>query len=545
MQQIRLPHFLAGLLAVAVALGAWAFYEAQRQRTETAEALIAEAGLLSEALGPGLLAAASAVREVDELVIWKLLDNAHLVADWQRSGGLREQQLERILTRNGLDAIVTLDSAGGLVSAVGDSVPQEILAQLGELWRGEVEDLVLGTSVEEGVEHLGVATAIGGGGAVVVRIHALSARTLVRRLGVKNLLRRLTRTPSVLYLEYQSPETGAGVVAAWDDGPLPPARDRPELLTPLRGRAVFEVTLPLEVAAGERAWLRVGLDGAPLERAATAAAQRTLFVSIVFVGFALVALGLAYLLRLRAEERQAATLRIAAAERARTRSERLAAAGLLTAGLAHEVRSPLNAIGLSAQRLERKARVGPDGEDVAGFAGAIRREVARLEGILRSFLELARPAAEVRERVALEQLLRDVQGLLQAEAAAHAVRLEEPRGAASARVDRQALQRARINLLRNAIPASPAGERVECRLEQDGERIQIRIRDHGRGIAAEMAEKLFTAFATDRAGGTGLGLALVLRVAEEHGGECRLQNHPQGGAVATLTIGRGLEDEER
>ncbi len=543
MQKIRFPHFLAGLLALALLLGSWTLYEAQRQRRETAEALVAEAALLSGALGPGLIAAASAMREVDELIVWKLLDNAHLIADWSASGALGPADLERTLARNGLDAIVILGRGGEPVVAVGDSVPPEVLSELGELCRGEVDDLVLGTSVEAGIEHLAVATAIAGGGAVVVRIHALSARTLVQRLGVENLLRRLTRTAPVLYLEYRPSAAGSTIAAVWDDGPLPPPWDSPGRVHPLRGRSVFECTMPLEVAAGERAQLRVGLDGAPLEHAAAAAAQRTLLVGIVFIGFALVAVAIAYLLRAQAQERAAAAQRIARAEGAQRRSERLAAAGLLTAGLAHEVRSPLNAIGLSAQRLERKAREWSDGEEAGRFAAGIRREVRRLEAVLRSFLELARPLAEEWRMTDLQVLVAAAQATVQAEAEAAGVEVLEARGEARAVVDGQALQRALINLLRNAIQASSAGGRVECEISATTDFATIRIRDHGRGIAPEMADKLFEAFASNRANGTGLGLALVLRVAEEHGGECHLRNHPEGGAEATLAVKRRLEEE--
>jgi signal transduction histidine kinase len=89
------------------------------------------------------------------------------------------------------------------------------------------------------------------------------------------------------------------------------------------------------------------------------------------------------------------------------------------------------------------------------------------------------------------------------------------------------------------VEASPTGSSVEVRVGEEGGGVTIRVLDRGSGIDEENATQLFDAFVTTRAGGTGLGLAQVKRVSEEHGGRCSLARREDGGAEAILWVPRG------
>lgn len=518
------------LLLIGVALFGWAAWEARRQRREIEAALTAEAALLARSLGPGLSAATNAARELDEIILWKLLDNARLLAELFATGAASEDRLAEIAEANGLDTVVILDRIGRPVIDLGEAVELDFDQVASGVLDGRADEVILGVTVDEEIEHVGVVVAVPGGGAVLVRIEASTAKTFAQRLGVENLLRNLVGTGSVLYLSYRELPGPTLVEAAWDGGEVPPPTTA-GTVRPVRDRSIFEVRLDVAAPAGREAELRVGLDGSSLAREAAGAARRTILVGILLAAFGLTATAFATVSRLRSIERQESTRRVAEAEAARRRSERLAAAGALTAGLAHEVRSPLNAISLAAQRLERRL----DGQvEPQGMATHIRGEVVRLDGVLREFLELASPATEGREKTDLAELAGQVLELLEAEAESASVMFQEVEGEATCEVDARAIRRAMINLTRNAVQASPAGGRVDVVVGLlDGE-VSIRVLDEGPGPGSELADRVFDPFVTGRAEGTGLGLALVRRVAEEHGGTAVLRPRESGGSEAEI-----------
>ena len=536
MRGLRIVVLAAVLLGFGLLLTGWATFEARRQRQATEAALTESASLLATALGPGLVAASAAVRELDEIVSWKLLDNARLFAALGLTGRTSFAELERLAEDNGLDSVVFVDSRGETEFAAGEALDPALVAETGDILSGRTEELILGSSRDPAAEHIAAAVARPEGGAVMVRLEAWAARTFARRLGVENLLTQLVGTGGVLYLAYREGAYGLAAGASWDGLPAPPPDETGQRLRPLRGRSAFEVEVPLEALPGQgEAVLRVGLDGAPLERAAAAAMRRTLLVTIVLAAFAVAATAFAALSRLRAREREEAAGRLAEAEAARLRSERLAVAGALAAGLAHEVRSPMNAIGLEAQRLQRQL---PEGDERHESARRVHEEVRRLEGILREFLELANPVSDRQQEVDLGALAREVCELLAAEAEECGVSLEAPAGALLVEADTAAIRRATINLVRNAMQASSDGGRVRVEIDEDGDRVLLRVSDEGTGIDPELAGRVFDAFVTGRPTGTGLGLSLVRRVAEEHGGSIELTNRPQGGALAVLAVPR-------
>lgn len=521
-----------GLVVMAGLLFGWTVQEARRQRVALEEALTKEASLLADSLGPGLIAASNASRELDELILWKLLDNARLIGALYAAGSATRPDLEQLLEANGLDSIVIIEPTGDTLW-IGEIFDESTLDDLAPLIDGEAEDLVLGSTMQHSIQHLAAAARIEEGVVVLVRVEWSTAYTFTRRFGVENLLLDLLGTGAVLYLSYLEEPGSLLVEGAWNGGPVPVLLEGGGLRT-VYGKPIFEVNMALEAPAGSSANLRVGLDGSPLVAAARQTVARSLVTGLILAALAFAGTGLAFVSHYRSLERKQAVAKLAALETAKQRSQRLAAAGALTAGLAHEVRSPLNAIGLAAQRLERKL------PDTAGgtrqMATGIGREVRRLEGVLRTFLDLASPVSGDRECVELSSIATEVVQLLEAEAEAEMVQLEPVRGSAVAMVDREAMRRALINLVRNAIQASPPDNRVSVSIASTNDQVQICVGDQGKGVAAEIADRVFDPFVTGRDAGTGLGLALVKRVVEEHGGTISLESSDRPGTLARIKL---------
>jgi two-component system sensor histidine kinase CreC len=219
--------------------------------------------------------------------------------------------------------------------------------------------------------------------------------------------------------------------------------------------------------------------------------------------------------------------------------------------LAHELKSPLAAIRGAAELLRE-----PMPEDTRNkFTGNIEEQTRRAQSMIDRLLELSnlerRGALERSEEVDLVALVRAVSDELLPAAETKRVRLAFDLPArAVASGDPFLLHRALANLLRNATEFSPAEGSIEIALEQQRNRWELSVRDHGPGLPAYAVGRVFDRFYslprpdTGRKS-TGLGLAFVKEVAALHGGSVSLDNHPQGGALARLTLPRERSFVER
>jgi signal transduction histidine kinase len=230
--------------------------------------------------------------------------------------------------------------------------------------------------------------------------------------------------------------------------------------------------------------------------------------------------------------------RVRTLERALTRQERLAALGHLGAGVAHEVRNPLNAISMGIQRLQVEFSPVEGEEEFRHLCTIIRGEVARLNGIVQEFLQLARAPTLQREPAALETLLHEVASLMEAEANVHAVslQLKVPAGLPPLVVDRQQLKQALINLILNAIQATPSGGAVQVTAEAEAETVCLWIIDSGSGIAPELLDRIFDPYFTTKPDGSGLGLPIALRIIQAHGGTLEVANAIGGGTRVAVRL---------
>jgi signal transduction histidine kinase len=222
-------------------------------------------------------------------------------------------------------------------------------------------------------------------------------------------------------------------------------------------------------------------------------------------------------------------------------AERLAYVGTLAAGLAHEIRNPLNSLNLNMQMLEEDMPPDTGGDTGRRLLAITRAEIGRLERLVSEFLLYARPRPlQLAETPAIDLLLA-VRDLLAAEIArVHAsVRLVDESYEASVRVDAEQIQQLLLNLLQNALGSTEGtGRAPELTLfaRREGERVEIEVRDNGRGIAPGDRQRIFDAFYSTRKGGTGLGLAIALRIARAHGGALTVDSDLDLGSKFVLSL---------
>jgi signal transduction histidine kinase len=215
------------------------------------------------------------------------------------------------------------------------------------------------------------------------------------------------------------------------------------------------------------------------------------------------------------------------------RRESLAVVGEMAAGLAHEIRNPVGAIRGAAQVLCDERDAGRARE----MLEVIEEETARLGRVVGEFLDYARPGTQRREAVDLAELARRTLRL--AEAAGNGIRtsVQVEAGVPCTVGDPDQLLRAMTNLVRNAREAAGPDGLLKIRVAREGEaRVAIRFEDNGPGIPPEIVRDLFKPFQTTKRGGTGLGLALVQRVIETHGGKVQVEGRLGRGAAFTLVL---------
>ena len=233
-------------------------------------------------------------------------------------------------------------------------------------------------------------------------------------------------------------------------------------------------------------------------------------------------------------------------ERRTARAEALATMGELTAGLAHEIRNPLNAAKLQLEVLSRSAgKVREPGlaATIRERARIVQQEIARLATMLDEFLILARPRVLESEAFDIVGLIEEVQALEQPVADQEGIRIEAvpPHDARHrARGDRAKVKQVLVNLIANAIEAirgtgDVGSIRIETELLGDGF-VAISVIDSGPGISEVARERVFEPFYTTKDAGTGLGLSVAKRIVEMHGGTISIDAHEEGGTVARFTL---------
>ena len=231
------------------------------------------------------------------------------------------------------------------------------------------------------------------------------------------------------------------------------------------------------------------------------------------------------------------------AEERAVRAERMAALGRLATGLAHEIRNPLGSIAGSIQLLQTAS--GLDAEE-RKLCSIIQSEAARLNDLVTDMLDLARPRKPNIAQVDVVPIVHDVVELTSASGRAVSdvkIELDVEFERLTILADAAQLRQLMWNLIRNAVQASAAGDAVTVRLHRDGTHAQLSVVDRGVGIDAASQENLFDAFFTTRSHGTGVGLAVVKRIADEHGFVVKVESAQGEGATFRVDLGPTRELE--
>lgn len=554
MRRAAIPVLVS--LAVGLAIVALVGLDYAATRQELLALLREQAATVRETLAAAARSnqAASAVAAAQ--LRERLLESARFLRDLEDQRPLRQADLDRLTTRSGLFRVAVFSAAGERqLSAGGGPGP----GGGGPGWRGGghvVEQLLTGAQDEvvTGIhaargrpgDRLAAGVRRPGGGAIVVTVDASAVADLQRSASLHALLEDVTRhAPEVAYtvLESDGQQVAHGELPAqpWP-GAGPDGRAERELR--VAGRPVLELLAPVPLGEGPPASLRLGLRLDGLQRA-----ERRLLTRLAASLLALaLLLTLAFGVTVLRRRYGALSERHARAQEALRRRDRLAAMGEMAASVAHEIRNPLNAIAMSAQRLRREwdtAGAGSEGEreERRELLDVLAAETRRIDAKVQQFLDFARPPVLRRGPVALGEWAGALVEARRPLAESREVSLEADLGqAGEAQVDAEQLRQALDNVLRNAIEAAPAGGRVRVTARSLAREHVLEVSDTGPGIPPEALPRLFDLYFTTKPEGTGVGLAITQQVVAAHGGTVEVDSRPGQGARFTLRLPRAAED---
>jgi signal transduction histidine kinase len=327
-------------------------------------------------------------------------------------------------------------------------------------------------------------------------------------------------------------------------------------------RAVARVTISLERELAEIEWTRnliVGLGGLALLAGCGVAAWQAHTVTrplgALLQGARDIAAGdlakriathgaaevdlLAAAFNRMAESLEARIAELKGAQDEVVRKTRLAAIGEIAAVMAHETRNPLGAVSNCVQILRKHARLSPEDAEVLDI---IKGETDRLTAIVSDFLSYGRPRAPVFQAVDVDDCIDGVLRLLQRdERCTPGIKVERDLAVSPAlvRADPSQLRQVFWNVFQNAVQAmGDAGVLTVATRREDGF-VRVTVRDTGRGIPESEMSRVFEPFQTGRAGGMGLGLAIVRRIVDDHGGRASLQSVPGAGTSVLIELPHG------
>jgi signal transduction histidine kinase len=217
------------------------------------------------------------------------------------------------------------------------------------------------------------------------------------------------------------------------------------------------------------------------------------------------------------------------------RREQLATLGEAAAVLAHEIRNPLGIIKTSSQVLRMKSALPPEGEKLVGF---VLEEVGRIDHLVQELLDFARPRILLRRPVDVALELGNTLSFAAHDLQHRHISVQsagQPR-TFIIQADAEQLHQVFLNIILNAMDAMPKGGTLTTQVEREGDVVLVSIADTGMGIDPEVRERLFEPFVTTKPRGTGLGLARVRHIIEQHGGTVLCESEPGAGTCFTLRL---------
>jgi len=383
-------------------------------------------------------------------------------------------------------------------------------------------------------------------GTIILALDRDSLRYWGTRVSVEKAMEKLGEGQGMVYLTVRDKKA----MPLGNTGELPPEWEKEDPLFPkiiagavtfesrkvsFGGKSLLEIVAPFRLGGEIAGIVRVGLERGNTDQILDEN-RRNMFVFLSFV--VLIALLSMWLLYHNQNRHLAGVVEMT---RQLEKAERLSSLGQLAAGVAHEIRNPLNAISMASQRLKREYM--PEDEEknkeFGTMTGVIRDEIRRLNGIIEEFLTFSKSRRLELNDCPVQEVLEKITTLISEEAAARGISLRTDWGNKPIVIpmDMDKLQQALFNFVKNAME-SISGDGIvtlSIRNAENG-RVSIRVTDTGCGMTTEEVDRIFNPEYTTKEKGLGLGLPLAHEIIRGHGGEIRVRSRKGEGTTFEILL---------
>jgi signal transduction histidine kinase len=490
--------------------------------------------LRGESAGETLILLTDETFLTQESLIKALVNVIRTIDNRWPSQTITPEEAKGVIEKEGLWLLAIVDD-GGRVLFQSRPVPKQVLMRAEPAIRKKTDLVIDLFGRSERAAHSGVVALrrSGGHGTVIIALDDDALRWWGMRIAMQRAVDEAGQTPGVVFITVLD---GWGAILG-TRGDQPASHD-----LSVQEKSLLAGTMAIandNIKVGEREYLMVmaplTMEGRPagivrvgferdrmdqiLERN-----RHFLFISMGFIVLA----GL-FSLWFVFQNQKRHLARIAEMRKRLEQSERLSSLGQLAAGVAHEIRNPLNAISMASQRLQREYLPCEEEktQEFGRLTGVIRDEIRRLNVIIEDFLTFSRSRRLELREFSLTEVVQKLVRLMGEEASARGISLsvKSMQDSLMVPMDVDKLQQALINIIKNAIESIEGSGSIDIVVErQAGERAVIRVSDTGSGLAPEEVGKIFDPDYTTKEKGLGLGLPIAHEIIRGHGGTIRVQS---------------------